>query len=413
MTRPSMKQALLCAVFMVFAISSFSYSQTFAATNLIKNPSVQIVASGNPANWSRVKWGTSTTSFFVATGGANSTNRSINVQNTTYAGGDARWAHADVAVTPNTSYTASVFYRSNTTTNLLVDTTLTNGTHTYTWLNTNPATNAWTKIEKSFISHPQARSLNFYIALSSVGFVQTDEYSLTTPDIVVPPTSGFTRPLISIDFDDGWKSNATNGFPILNEFGFKGTAGIVTDTVINNSSYGDLYMNAQDVISVSNQGHRIASHSITHPNLITLSQPEVENEVIASKTYLQNLTGKTVDYFITPYCSYNAAVTQVVRQNYTSGMRNCDGAYNTAANYNRYNVRSFPVLNTTTLAEIQALIDQSRNQNAWLVLMYHRVDYSGDTYAVTPEVLRTQMQLVKNSNITVLPSQVAVAAIGL
>jgi hypothetical protein len=94
-------------------------------------------------------------------------------------------------------------------------------------------------------------------------------------------------------------------------------------------------------------------------------------------------------------------------------MRNCDGAYNTAVNYNRYNVRSFPVLNTTTLAEIQALIDQSRNQNAWLVLMYHRVDYSGDTYAVTPEVLRTQMQLVKNSNITVLPSQDTVAAIGL
>lgn len=372
--------------------------------NLINNLSFEDGATG----WTQNKWGNNTTNFTIIDGNAQDGFKSGKVEMTSYFSGDARWSYNPVNVSPNTEYETGFFYKASVSSYVLMDIVNNANVHEYRWLgNTLPSTTSWASFYYRFTTSSDVKNVNFYIPLSKVGYIQTDNYYMVKSD-TQPPTAAnkFTRPLVSIDFDDGWKSAYSNGFPILNEFGFKGTDGIVTDTVESTDSWDRAnYMSKSEVIALKNQGHRIASHTKTHPFLTTLTPVQVLDEVKGSKQYLESIISQPVNYFITPYCSFNQPVTDIVKQNYTLGMRNCDDTYNTKSTFNRYNINSFPIFNTTTDSEIKAVLDKAKANNEWIVFMYHKVDNSNETYAVTPTKLRQQMQLIKDSTISVKPSQ--------
>ncbi len=67
---------------------------------------------------------------------------------------------------------------------------------------------------------------------------------------------------------------------------------------------------SQDLIEISNRGHEIGTHSKTHPNMSKLSVDEITNELISSKTIIENLTGKKVELFRPPYGDYDNDVIE-------------------------------------------------------------------------------------------------------
>jgi peptidoglycan/xylan/chitin deacetylase (PgdA/CDA1 family) len=375
--------------------------------NLISNLSFEEGSNG----WTQNKWGNNTTNFTIVDGDSQDGNKSGKVEMTSYTSGDARWSYAPVSVTPNTEYETGFFYKSSVSSYVLMDIVNNFDIHEYRWLgNTSPSTTSWTSFYYRFTTSSDIKNVNFYIPLSKVGYIQTDNYYIVKSD-TQPPTAfnKFSRPLVSIDFDDGWKSAYNIGFPILNEFGFKGTQGIVTNSVESTYPYDVAnYMNKSEVITLKNQGHRLASHTKTHPFLTTLTPAQVLDEIQGSKQYLESIIGQTVSYFITPYCSFNQSVTDTVKQYYV-GMRNCDATFNTKNTFNQYNINSFPIFNTTTDSEIKAALDKAKANNEWIVFMYHKVDNSYETYSVTAARLRQQLQLIKNSGVAVKPSQDALA----
>ena len=390
----------------ILVISSFSLSLNVNAIgpNLINNLSFEEGSTG----WTQNKWGTNTTNFSIVDGNAQDGTKSGKVEMTNYTSGDARWSYNPVNVAPNTEYETGFFYKASVSSYVLMDIVNTSNNHEYRWLgNTSPSTSTWADFYYRFTTPSDIKNVNFYIPLSKVGYIQTDNYYMVKSD-TQPPTAAnkFTRPLVSIDFDDGWKSAYTNGFPILNEFGFKATEGIVINSVESNYPYDVAnYMSKAEIINLKNQGHKIASHTKSHPFLTTLTSTQILDEIQGSKQYLESIIEQQVNYFITPYCSFNQAVTDVVKQYYNLGMRNCDNTYNTKATFNRYNINSFPIFNTTTDSEIKAALDKAKANNEWLVFMYHKVDNSNEEYSVTTAKLRQQMQLIKDSGIVVKPSQ--------
>jgi peptidoglycan/xylan/chitin deacetylase (PgdA/CDA1 family) len=424
-----------------FVISFFLMTSTLiftpkvsASINLISNPSAE---TGVPTDWFKNSWGTNTAVYTVESDAQDGT-KSLKVTMDSYSNGDARWSFKDVPVNPNTQYTFSAYYKSNVPVEVDIDSTLNNGTHKYNWLGDLQASpDTWTQISYSIITATDASTLNIYLPIFSVGWVQVDSVSLTAasdlvvtpapnptpvipapaptpppiPPTPIPVTNGFSRPLISIDFDDGWKNAYKNGFPVLNEFGFKGSAMVVTDTTQNPARYNNLYMNANDVIALRDQGHKIGSHTVTHANLAYINETELQSEIINSKYYLEGLLGQSVNYIVTPFCSYNSTVTSLVQQYYSVGMRNCDTNVNTKVNFDKYNVKSLPILNTTTLGELQSIINTAKQNNQWLVLMYHDVKPGTAAYSVTQATLRSQMQAIKDSGIVVIPSEDAIAEI--
>ena len=71
--------------------------------------------------------------------------------------------------------------------------------------------------------------------------------------------------VVILTFDDGYKSQYSNAKPILDKYGFKATFSIVCNYVGN----GDNRMTWEEIKSLQQEGHDIASHTMNHDNLLS------------------------------------------------------------------------------------------------------------------------------------------------
>lgn len=392
-----------------------------AATDLINNGSLEAGGAGQVTNFSPDSWGSLRAAFSVPTTGAQSGSRSAYIKVTKYKDGDARWTPGAIDVQPGTTYTYSNWYKSNVRTEIDAEVEMQDGSVQYLWLkDVGASKTAWKQVRATLTVPQGAKRMTIYHLIARNGWLQTDSYSLSgagvptpttpppTPTTPPPPThQPFSRPLVSIEFDDGWNSAYQHGLPLVESFGWRPTQYIITDTAINNANYGNgTYMTPAQIKDWNKRGD-IGSHTISHPSLPGLGQAQMSSELTASKNYLDNLLGEPTRLLATPYCESSASVVSVAKTLYQSS-RNCEPIANTKANFDRYNLNSFIVLNTTTDAEIISAINQAKASNGWLILVWHEV--AGDNknaWSVSPATLQRQLQLVKNSGITVTTSQSA------
>lgn len=105
---------------------------------------------------------------------------------------------------------------------------------------------------------------------------------------------------VIITFDDGYRDNYTNAFPILKEFNMKATIFVI-------SSYlnRDLYLTSDEINEMSEYGFDIESHTVSHKKLSTLSYKEQLKELKNSKETIENLTHKQVISIAYPEGKYN------------------------------------------------------------------------------------------------------------
>lgn len=98
------------------------------------------------------------------------------------------------------------------------------------------------------------------------GFATTT--ATTTPKSTVAPAS-FPSGIVSINFDDGWKSAFTTGFPILEAAQMPATFYIIS------TYFGKpAYISVPDMLALQSAGEEIGDHTETHPNLTKLSRAD-------------------------------------------------------------------------------------------------------------------------------------------
>jgi uncharacterized lipoprotein YddW (UPF0748 family) len=121
---------------------------------------------------------------------------------------------------------------------------------------------------------------------------------------------GLPLPLkpIVISFDDGWKDQYNNAFPILKKYNFKATFFIITDSVGHSA-----YMNWDEVLKISDSAMDIELHSHTHARLPALSVKEAWQEIDDSKKILENHLKKPVSVFAYPYGHYDDEIISLVK----------------------------------------------------------------------------------------------------
>jgi len=122
-----------------------------------------------------------------------------------------------------------------------------------------------------------------------------------------------TRPLPSkpfvITLDDGYRDLYTTAYPILASHGFKAVAYIVSGFV-----GWKQYVTADQVVAMDRHGIEIASHTVNHANLARASWPELMNELVNSKRYLEKLVGHRVVDFAYPSGKFDQTVITALRQ---------------------------------------------------------------------------------------------------
>jgi hypothetical protein len=366
--------------------------------NIVPNPSVETPDSINtslPQGWNKGTWGSNSTTFnYLATAG-HTGNRSLKVQMSRYSSGASYWYFAPQPVASNQQYDFKDYFMSNVITEIDAGINLSDGTTQYLYLgSTYPSKTDWTKFEIQFTTPANAVSISIYHSIYSVGWLQTDDFSLSPYTTV-----GFSHPIISLTFDDGWESYYTNGLPILNKYGFK-----ATDYIISGYLGDTGYVTSAQVKQLYATGHEIGSHTVDHQDLTTLTATKLDNELKNSQITLQNVIGAPVTDFASPYGSYNQTVLNNVKKYYSSH-RGVESGYNAKSNYDIYDIKVQNMVSTTTLAQVQSWIQNAQATNTWLVLVYHQVDSkldkTAEPYNTYQSDLDAQLAYIKSTGIAV------------
>ena len=212
----------------------------------------------------------------------------------------------------------------------------------------------------------------------------------------------FSEPIITVTFDDGWETAYSNSIEILENYCIKSTQYILGDHFNEQQ-----YLSEEQVRSFKALGHELAAHSMTHPDLTILSDENLEWELAESKKLLEQKFGD-IQEFATPLGASNAKVNERIKKYFRSSRNTVgdpregldDSDINVKSTFDIYNINAFTVRKTTTVEELQALIDYTISRNGWLVITYHQVDDENlSDYAVSPEVLESHMKLIADKRI--------------
>ncbi len=365
-------------------------------TQPIPNPSLETALSSNanmPANWSNNSWGTNTAKFEYVTNGRTGS-RSAKVTMSNYTDGDAKWYFDPIStLEPGKQYRFTVWYKGTVAPEAVAMFNKADGTTKYFGLpdpvSTGNAATTWQQYTDTFTVPADAVNTSVFLFINKNGWLQTDDYSITS----YQPT-GFSRPLVTLTFDDGHEDNVTNALPLLNQYGFKTTQCYATQHVEGHPD------EVQNVLNFYNSGHEICSHTVSHPFLTSLSQAQLNYELSHSKQVLESIIGQPVRNFASPYGDYNSSVNGII-DNYYQSHRTVDEGYNSKDNFDVYRLRVQNVQNTTTLAEYQSWLNHARATNTWLILVYHRVAPDAGQFDSYPADFAAQLRALQNSGLTV------------
>src|SRR5262249_10543109 len=99
------------------------------------------------------------------------------------------------------------------------------------------------------------------------------------------------KPII-LTFDDGYRDNYDNAFPLLKKYGMTGTFYIVTGRVGNKN-----FVTWDDLTAMHNAGMEIGAHTVDHPFLTRLPPLTAFGEIWLSKLALEVHLGIPIHTF--------------------------------------------------------------------------------------------------------------------
>lgn len=189
------------------------------------------------------------------------------------------------------------------------------------------------------------------------------------------------RPKAIIAFDDGW-SNIVNAKLIMDENGQKGTV------FVNPGTGGGLeiagyegtssYLTLNELQMFYDAGWDISNHGYNHRDLSFLSMEEIYYEVNAAYDWLvANGFVRSAHLFAYPHGGYNDTVIDVVQEHHSLGRTIVSGNYQPhLSNFNydiQYKLKTFIVINTTSVQDIKHRIDSAILQNGLVILSFHQI----------------------------------------
>jgi peptidoglycan/xylan/chitin deacetylase (PgdA/CDA1 family) len=116
------------------------------------------------------------------------------------------------------------------------------------------------------------------------------------------------KPII-ITFDDGYRDQYDNAFPLLKEYGYTATFFIFTQPI---DTYNVDYLTWEMVIEMHQAGMEFGGHSYRHPDLRNRDVDFLVYEIVGSKEAIEERIGEPVHFFAYPSGHYDDLTIKVL-----------------------------------------------------------------------------------------------------
>ncbi len=343
-----------------------------------------------PLAWQSAAWGENQTSFVYEDAGK--TGRSIGVRTASYTDGNAAWYFAPQRVKPNTHYAYSDTYKSDVESFLSARWTLPDGSYRYEKLASAPAASEYTELRRDLFSSADAVELTVLHGLERVGALQLDDVGLRARG-----TRDFQRALVSITFDDSWRSDYTAALSSLDRHDLVATHYVVTGLIDQPKRLSWAMVEA-----LFRRGHEIGAHTESHPDLVKVDEDALANELDAPPRALQQRCLGAAEDFSSPFGSYDDRTLTAIRARYRSH-RSTELGFNTKVGFDRYRLKVQSLRASTPLDQIHAWADEAEATKSWLILVYHDVTSpAASSYSVTPAALESQLGALADHGLKVV-----------
>ncbi len=136
--------------------------------------------------------------------------------------------------------------------------------------------------------------------------------SLSLLDLALHLTRGEPLPdkPVILTFDDGYRDNYTNAFPLLERYGFAATFFLVTAPV---DAGNPDFLSWDQVQEMHRAGMEFEPHSLDHPDMRDRATEFLVYQVLASKGAIEERTGEACRFFAYPSGRYDQHVIDVLR----------------------------------------------------------------------------------------------------
>ena len=112
--------------------------------------------------------------------------------------------------------------------------------------------------------------------------------------------------VVGLNFDDGYRDVADHALPVLEQLGFRATVFIATGITDGRARF-EWYDDQPPLLSWAEIQELDAAgtltfepHTVTHPNLLTLDDSDVDDEIVGSKRELEDRLGRETSVFCYP-----------------------------------------------------------------------------------------------------------------
>jgi peptidoglycan/xylan/chitin deacetylase (PgdA/CDA1 family) len=208
-----------------------------------------------------------------------------------------------------------------------------------------------------------------------------------TPTASIALFDGNRSAAISYTFDDNLRDQYTLAVPMLNEVGFKGTFFVIPGATAetpeqakakegNVRAWGSISW--PELKEMDAEGHEIASHTWSHPNLTKLSAEEVDAQFRKAYDAIKMRIGQPPLTLAFPFNADTPEV-QVAALKYHVAYR----SYQTGTS------------GKSTVDSLNTWADKQVKEQTWGVIMAHAIG-SGYAALSDPEILRAHLKYVKS-----------------
>jgi peptidoglycan/xylan/chitin deacetylase (PgdA/CDA1 family) len=240
------------------------------------------------------------------------------------------------------------------------------------------------------------------LALFAVGGCQQSIIATPIPQTTIPPDGK----LIGLFFDDAFLNQYEVALPVLREYGFRATFGVITGSIGKGHGLWE-YMDKKHLKALADSGMDIASHTVNHVSLANnLTDKRLHQEVFDSKKALEAM-GFKVSTMVYPYYEWDDRVIACVKEaGYTCARAGWsrEKAYDltTADPSARYHVFSWQITNQDM--DTFKLYLKDAVPNTLIGLTYHFISDDGPAATSTPVAnFKAQMGYLKEAGYTVVP----------